>query len=501
MNLYQQISAYRNRDDIYIKNAGESPVAYRDFFENVDRLAETLDSILPAKGVVFSDLPKSVESVTLLMACIKLGLGFCFIDTTLPTARKLSVFNRVNPILCVCTPEFGADLTANNESSLCADLLAKSPVTFQHAYLSVNKINTQYDGNIIFTSGSTGEPKGVMVGLLALAHYVDSMLEVMNERAGTWLSLCPIHFDVFQLDFLVQFARGFNIVIADSGLLPQQIMTLLKSDDITEFLAISTILKMMGLIYQGKPQELPKLTRVYYGGEGCPVSVLKTIAGIFPQAKFCQFYGPTENTNNTTFFKFDQPFDTDTGFMPLGNSLKHVDIQLIDEHGSKIQEPRIEGQIIIAGQQLMDGYLGTEQTEQLKIFEDGSKAYYTGDFGYRDEQGRLWFTGRKDDLVKIRGNRVSLQEVEAAVLKSMPAGAYAIALVRQKNGFDSLVAGVSSDKKIEIKSIKSDISKTLPVYAVPESIIEIDFSEIKTLSTGKLDRKNFKACLLKQLEG
>ena len=485
MDLYRLISANSKQSDVWISEVNGGRMSFADFFNEVDMSAKKLSPYFRVGDVVVIDMEKKLSTITLLFACIKLELGFCFLDRSAPLERRKMVVNLVQPRAIF------SDRSYNDFGYQATDITMLSAA-------NIVESENMFTGNIIFTSGSTGEPKGVKVSASALAYYVDSMVEIMPAKAGTWLSIAPLHFDIFQLDFLVQFARGFNIVIAESGLLPQQIMNIIKENGISELVAVSTVLKMFSVVYPSGAEQSDSITKIYYGGEGCPISVLNSIADIFPKASFCQFYGPTENTNNTSFYHFEVACDTDTGFMPLGKPLKHVKIVLISDDNQKINAPFVEGEITIRGNQLMDGYMGIKLKDHsnFSIHDDGEKVYRTGDYGFLDENGLLWFKGRKDDLVKIRGNRISLLEVEAQLLRCMSGSGHVLATTYEKNGFESLIAGVSSSDEIDIQSLQEQLLQYLPSYAVPERIVAIDINQIDVLSTGKLDRKKFKSKIL-----
>jgi acyl-CoA synthetase (AMP-forming)/AMP-acid ligase II len=258
------------------------------------------------------------------------------------------------------------------------------------------------------------------------------------------------------------------------------------------------MMKMICAVYNSAQGPLTSVSHLYYGGEGCPVTVLKNLKAIFPDAAMCQFYGPTENTNNTTWFKFSEPWDTPTGFMPLGHSLKHVDIVLLDDKGHKLTEPGREGEISLRGKQLMDGYLGVAAGDNPSVYVDSSgvRVYKTGDYGYFDAEGLLWFKGRKDDLVKIRGNRVSLQEIESKLLTCIGHSGHALATVAELNGFKQLVAGVSTATRVDIKALLKQMAEILPAYSVPDRLVQIDGDDLTVLSTGKIDRREYKNKLL-----
>src|SRR3989338_4349778 len=470
MSLYSLISKHSQSSLTFLRELDGTSVTYQEFFHEVDKLSEELLSAAGPAEIVVIDSPKSIGSVVVAFASIKSGLGYCFIDPALPAQRKQNIITAVNPAL-----------TYEQQG----DRPIIKPVSDSRA-----SSKRKFSGGLVFTSGSTGTPKGVLNSYEALTAYVDSMLDIMPCPAGTqWLSICPAHFDVFQLDFLVQSARGACVVIAPHNLLPQQYIKILSDENITEFLSISTLLKMF--VDGAGSSQVPSVVKLYYGGEGCSVSVLDKISPIFPNASFCQFYGPTENCNNSTFFKFNLPYSTKTGFMPLGHPIKNVKITLRNEDG-EVAAPNQSGQICISGQQLLSGYLYVDNGH---VIPQHTIEYESGDYGHLDTNGLLWFEGRKDDIGKVNGNRVSLAEINAELSKVLGATSTVATIVVDQKGYSTIVSGYASDSSISEFDVYRELTKSLPRYALPKRIFSIEKNEVRVLSTGKTDLKQFKALL------
>lgn len=482
-SLAGKISQYENCQDRRIFDPNGESLSYDEFFKLANHYAANFERLLPRSSVIVVDLEKSTSSVALIIACIISNNGFCVLDRESPRERRLKIISKLNPAAIISDVDY-------NESGISTYSIAEI------SKLESNPDCYRYPGNILFTSGSTGEPKGVKLSFDALEAYVESMLEIMPKRHGRWLSVSPLHFDIYQLDFLLQLSRGMDIVIAPSKSLPQQILYYLNQYSIDETILISTTMKMICSVYSSHASLCESLRVLYYGAESCPVSTLEDISKKFPNAEFCQFYGPTENTNNSTFYRFTKPFHTNTGFMPLGATIKNTKISLIDENGSKIDTPNIVGQIRLTGSQLMDGYLGTFE-EECRVPVKLNK-YDTGDYAYFDEHGVIWFQGRKDDLVKLRGNRISLQEIEIALVTSFSGIDHAVPFVHDVDGVSRLFLAYTGCD-IELKEIRKSLRAKLPRYGVPDYILFISDSDIKYLSTGKLDKKYIVNHMLKKL--
>ena len=482
--LAERICKFENSDDRKIIDFDGSVYSYKEFFKLTNFYAEELDKNIERHGVIVIDLDKSIQTVAVIIACIISSNGYCILDRDAPFERRKNIIEEVMP---------AAIISDNDYSSINF----KSYSVEEIGDIESSKDTIKYPGNIIFTSGSTGKPKGVKLSFNALYSYLDSMLEILPERRAKWLSIAPMHFDIYQLDFLLQLARGMDIVIASNKSLPQHIVSYIKKYDIQETIFVSTMIKMICSVFPDGETQIESLDKLYYGAESCPVATLENIKEIFPNADFCQFYGPSENTNNSTFFQFDSPYQTSTGFMPLGKAIKNTTISLVNDEGEVISDANIIGQIRISGSQLMDGYLMSPNNEKHSIPVQ-QKQYLTGDYAYFDDDGLLWFTGRQDDLVKIRGNRLSLQEVEIAMFESFAGVKHAVPFVIERDGFSTLVLGYVGAKN-DIGSIKNTLRNKLPKYGVPEKIVNIPEKKLKYLSTGKIDKNNIKKYVLNKI--
>ena len=461
LSLSDYITRYRDRHDLTLTFVGAQRLTYPDFFARVNGYLGWLNQDVPPGGIVLIDGVKTANSVAAAVACILSGRGYSFLDVSLPKARKDQILTAIRPALYFEAVEQGLEPRRPTEGA---------PRSFA--------------GSVVFTSGSTGHPKGVFSSYDALAHYVDSMLDCMGDEPQTWLSICPVHFDVFQLDVLVQLARGANIVFAGSSLLPQQYLNIIVDEGVTEVLYISTLLKMTVQMVDRLPPH--RLRRIYFGGEGCSIPVLQQAMALFEGLPFCQFYGPTENTNNTTCNHFDALRDSPTGFMPLGKPIKHVRIDVIGADG-EVCAPGEVGEFVMSGPQLFSGYLDT----MTGRFDAHLGAYHSNDMGYRDEDGDLWFTGRQDDVVKVNGNRVSLIEINSRIQECVR-DATVSTVVRDRAGFQSLVSGVHSPGPFDPDRIVAHLASCLPGYCVPSEIVRLPDDKVTRLSTGKTNYKLIK---------
>ena len=466
MELRNALWRYSDSTPRYIEFVGSQRISYRYFFGRVNQLARTLTVHVGSGGLIVIHQKKSMDTIALMVACVKHGISYSFVDPAMPEARITRMIEVLQPNL-VIKPE--------------SDVLDQLSCAENYLHSEGPDYNA-FKGCIVFTSGSTGMPKGVLSSYEALYHYVDSMLNLMETSEQTWLSICPAHFDVVQLDFFVQLARGSNIISVDNNLLPQQYIKLIKDYAVTEVLFIATMLKMITMVMTESVNT--DLRRIYFGGEGCPISVLEKSLSLFYGVEFCQFYGPTENCNNTTYHYFNSVIESPTGLMPLGQTVKHSTVTIVDDTGMPCP-PNEVGELVIEGAQLLSGYINVN-TGVITLPEPH---YMTGDYGYHDDTGLLWFKGRRDDIVKVNGNRVSLVEVSNTLLKKIP-NCTVLTIVKEKNGFTQIITGFYSELNFDPVEINIYLKSCLPKYSLPHKVVMLPKDQVQRLSTGKTDYKS-----------
>jgi amino acid adenylation domain-containing protein len=350
---------------------------------------------------------------------------------------------------------------------------------------------------ILFTSGTTGNPKGVMIRNESQVEFVKRMAsEFRHDLETRWLSVAPLYFDVSTLDMFVEVYSAATVILMPPNLMAHVLAEALEKFRITHVLLISSQIKMLASKFSGvEHRDLSRLQEIWYGGEACPVESLRQIHKMFPHISFVQGYGPTEVCNNSTIYRFNSIPDGLEGYMPLGRTLDSVEGYVIDENGNLLIGEGV-GELLLGGVQVMEGYINdSELTATVLIYNRFNrssqyKLYRTGDYVRVDAEGLLHFHGRKDDLVKVRGNRVSLHEVQAAII-SLPSVLDAVVFVGENEVagiLDSLNAVVLMNSPMSANEIKMVLNERLPKYMVPDRIRVFKGNDIPIKENGKLDR-------------
>jgi acyl-coenzyme A synthetase/AMP-(fatty) acid ligase len=226
------------------------------------------------------------------------------------------------------------------------------------------------------------------------------------------------------------------------------------------------------------------------GGERIPAASLHGIAGL-PAATLLNAYGVTEATITSTVHQVSAADLIEGADIPLGRELPGTGVHILDAALQPLPDGAV-GEIAIAGAGLATGYLGDEAATVDRFPAvsalAGERVYLTGDIGYRDTGGLLWFVGRRDNQVKLRGYRIELEEVEAAA--SAVLGGRPCAVVLDERGPDAprLVGFVAGDAEPDGDALQAALARRLPHSMLPADWIRLD--SLPVLAGGKPDRRS-----------
>ena len=340
---------------------------------------------------------------------------------------------------------------------------------------------------VMFTSGSTGAPKGVAIPRAALAHYVDWLGPAMGIGPGDRMSQHPnIGFDLSVLDIYGALCWGAALhpfTEASARLLPARKV---EADRITIWNSVPSVVSLMMTAGELDAGHLASVRLFTFCGEILRQDQVAALFAARPDATVFNTYGPTEATVAMTCreLKADNHARLCPSSAPLGDAIGVMRLHLASDPGDG------EGEIVISGPQLAAGYWGDPvlTAEKFRDFDGPGgpvRAFYTGDYAARIE-GELYFLGRRDDMVKLRGHRVHLGEVRRA----LGGLGYGNAFIFAKD--DALFAVVErSGQVFDEKALIAALSASLDSYFVPEAIICID--RLPLTSNDKIDGGTLKA--------
>lgn len=406
---------------------GPGTVTRASLLEEANALAGSLNARgVEAGRTVALVLPRGRRFVALMLATVRCGAAWLAIDPAWPAAR-------INKILDVAQP--------------CLVLREDDEIAQAEAASPRSPVDPGAPAYVLFTSGSTGTPKGVLVSHRALLNHMAWMRAALPQSAagGRVLQRTPLHFDaaVWELwapllgDGVLLLPAPFEA--ADTGRLCAEIAACQAS----VLQIVPSLLRV--LLDDPAVGRCTSLRRLCIGGEALDGALLAKVWRRWPAIDVVNLYGPTETTIDATSWVADRAWPAEAG-APVGRPIANLQASIVDDHGTTLP-PGVVGELCFSGAGLANGYLGGSPLDAARFCTnaDGEGIYRTGDLAWARHDGLMFVAGRRDQQVKVRGIRVELGDIEAA-LASHPAVQGAVVLtVKDELDANALVAFVSMD--------------------------------------------------------
>ncbi|MEV5594488.1 amino acid adenylation domain-containing protein [Streptomyces sp. NPDC052496] len=430
---------------------------------------------------------RSVEMIVAVLAVAMAGGVYVPVDPEYPAERVAFVLRDAGPAVVVCTTGTRAAVpAAAHGSTVVLDDPAVAAAVRRLAGGSLTDaerrapLRVDHAAYAIYTSGSTGVPKGVLVPHRGLANLVaDRAARYRIGADSRVVQRVSPSFDVSMGDIWPVLCAGGRLVLAPAG---QQsfgadLAGLLRAEQATHVVLPAAFLPQL------PSEDLPRLRVLVTGGEPMTDEVRRRWSA---GRELYNEYGVTEATVTSTV---TAPLDGDSA-PAIGRPITNSRAYVLDAFLQPVP-PGVLGELYLAGVNLARGYLGRAELSAARFvanpFAPGGRMYRTGDLVRWTADGELVFAGRSDAQVKVRGFRVELGEVEAA-LAAHPAVADAVAVVREDRPGERRLVGyaVPTGPGLDERSVRSHVATTLPDYMVPAAVVALD--ELPRTPNGKLDR-------------
>jgi len=340
---------------------------------------------------------------------------------------------------------------------------------------------------LIYTSGSTGRPKGVMLthlNIVSAATSITTYLE--NQPDDIILSVLPLSFDYGLYQVLMAFKIGGTVVLERSFTFPYRIIELLNQEHVTGFPIVPTISAVL-LQLNLSAHRFPALRYITNTAAALPADHIRRLRNLFPDVKIFSMYGLTECKR----VSYLPPGQIDIRPTSVGRGMPNEEVYLVDDAGRRAEAGAV-GELVVRGSNVMKGYweLPEETERMLKPGPlPGEKVLYTGDLFRMDEEGYLYFVGRKDDIIKTRGEKVSPREVED-VLHAMPGVAEAAVIGVPDELLGAAIKAVvrpQAGVNLTAEAVIHWCALKLENFMVPKFV---DFQgEFPKTSTGKISKR------------
>lgn len=462
---------------------GPETLTYRQLEERSTRLAERLGR----HGVCRGDriavcLDRSARLVEALLAVLKAGCAYVPIDPTYPVDRIRHVIEDSGAALIV-VQQSTRDVAAGASGKL---LVIDGPDDGAGAQVVIEEVGATDCAYVIYTSGSTGKPKGVEIQHGAVVNFLESMRREPGIQASDrLLAVTTVSFDIAGLEIFLPLTTGATVVLASSDAVfdPQALAELIDLHGITVMQATPATWRLLLEYGWAGRREM----RVLCGGEPLPEDLARKL---LPRVQsLWNMYGPTETTIWSTCTRVETADDIHIG-RPIDNTI----VRVVDSAG-EVLPIGVAGELLIGGVGVARGYLNRpELTCERFVTLKGEEGrfYRTGDLAKLRPDGNLECLGRLDFQVKVRGFRVEIGEVEAALASDPDVDQAVVVAKRDGVGTAILAAYVRPNTQVlDVHGVKDRLRRFLPDYMVPQHVIQV--ADYPLTPNGKVDRKALEA--------
>ncbi|MFE9249106.1 amino acid adenylation domain-containing protein [Streptomyces sp. NPDC007088] len=466
-------------------------------YAELDARADAFAHILRERGVGREDrvalaAPPSVDAVVAMLGVLRAEAAYLPVDPGYPPARVRHMLDDARPALLLTTADLLADLPVGEAPRLALDdpslrpsgavrPLPRTPHPADPAY-------------VIYTSGSTGRPKGVVVSHGALANHMAWMGRHLglgpDDRV---LARTSSSFDASVWEVWLPLMYGAEVCLLPRGANqePRELVSWMGRFGVTVAQFVPSHLNLV-LSEAAHHADLPRLRAVLCGGEPLARALADEVRELW-QAEVHNLYGPTEATIDATAHRVGAPAPgTASETVPIGRPVDAVRAYVLDGRLRPVPAG-VTGELYLSGAGLARGYLERRGLTAARFVADpfaadGARMYRTGDLVRWNREGLLDYVARADDQVKLRGFRVELGEVEAALL-ARPGVTAACAVIREdRPGVRRLVAYVvGADARPRPAALRDALAEQLPHYMVPGAVLVLD--ALPLLPNGKVDRR------------
>lgn len=442
---------------------------------------------------------KSIGCVAALLGTLRAGAAYVPVDSRAPMSRAAEIFSDCDVCLVVVERELAEMLRHVWSTKLS---LHEFDVAGKLAHLGSDLVMlcreesgfSVSDGlaYILYTSGSTGKPKGVMHTHESARCFVDWCSQEFEPRPeDRFSSHAPFHFDLSILDLYVPMTHGGAVVLIgeETGKNPLLLAPMIDELGISVWYSTPSVLRLLvehGGLGQYKAGDL---RLVLFAGEVFAPGHLRRLQQVWPDRRYFNLYGPTETNVCTAYeIKGEVPSERVDPY-PIGKPIPG-DRTLVLDRDERPASSGATGELVVHGGTVMTGYWNRPElnTRAFHLDAEGRKWYRTGDLVRENQEGDYEFLGRSDRMIKRRGFRVELGEIEAALYRHPRVREVAVVANPDSSGelrVRAFVCWRRDGERASSVALKRFLAETIPLYMVPDSFTFPE--QLPKTSTDKID--------------
>jgi amino acid adenylation domain-containing protein len=489
-------------------------------------MSNQLASIILAEGVSPTDrigifVPKSLASVVSIFGALSAGVCYVPLDPEAPVNRLRYIIRDADLTMILTNSEKAPIAQRLFEDSPLQQCILVDPDVMTNAVEaeSSSALDSRFTGwktvlanegslermplaletdtaYILYTSGSTGTPKGVMIS------HRNSLTFVTWAASNAGLNSvdrvachAPLHFDISTFSIFSSVLTGAEVVMIPDrvSMFPSQLAKLIDQEGITVWYSVPSVLTLLALYGDLKSHNLSRLRTIVFAGEVFPVKHLRMLMDQLPRARYLNWYGPTE-TNVCTWYEVPKLNPQRTTEIPIGKACENTEVFAVDDKGKKVLKIGQRGELYVRGPSVMQGYWrDPDKTRKVLIPNPFNSnhielVYKTGDIVTLDSDDNFNYLGREDGMVKTRGYRVELGEIESVIYSHKAIKEVVVVPIADEILGNRLCAVVSlhEGSTLSKEELMNYCGQSLPRYMIPDSV---EFrKKLPNTSTGKIDR-------------
>lgn len=484
------------KPDLIAVSKNNESLTYQELNYYSNMAAGYMISVGVKKGDLLAVLPQyDIQSIIAIVAIMKCGGVYLPIDISTPIGR-------INEILHNSEAKYY--IAGENHSDFNGKFISfKELATNECKEEKINLSKSSELAYIIYTSGSTGTPKGVIVTHKNLVNYLwwakNTYLKQDKEVFALYSSFA---FDFTMTSIFLPLISGNEIRIYGNTKESNIFEKIIKENETTILKITPSHIALINDVIMDNS----KIHTFIVGGENLNVDASKRLSGQFENSvDIYNEYGPTEATIGCMTYLYKE---NESGSVPIGKPISNTKIYLLDQDMKPVPYDTL-GEIYIGGDGVSKGYFKLEEETSRKFvknpFQKDEVIYKSGDLACRDRSEDIIFYGRCDSEVKIRGNRVNLEEIKRWILLSGMVMDAFVKVFRKEDKSIQLCAYIVAKGLFDSEKLKEYLKEYLPSYMIPEFYMELELFPLTVsgkINVSKLPEPSIlskKSCDIKEL--
>lgn len=480
------VESFSNKEAIIDKN---ETITYGDLSKRSNVLANEIISLDAEQKQIAFFLPNGINQFISILGILKSDCAYVPLDTAWPSHRvELAIKDSL------ATAVITDNKNLSQAKALCDNttIINIDEIDFnKNMHTPAIKPGQDSIAHIIYTSGSTGEPKGVFSTHRNQIHFIKRFSEFIqitpDDRFAYYFS---ISFSAHAMPSLGALLNGATLILYD---LKKEgfpgLADFFNDNGITLCLMIPSVIRHFRATLE-KGFKFAKLRVLLVGGETLYFNDVKQLWPFLKRkTEIINIYASTE-LYLARAYRIQRDSILKQNIIPIGYPIDGMEIKIVNEDGAECDINKV-GEMLIRSDYAALGYWNNPTlTERDFLNEDGQITFRSRDLAYKDADGSIVHVGRKDAMVKIRGQRVDLGEIENTLLSNEDLQEVAVALKEDPQGNKALVAYYvfSPGKSVKLEEIKNSLVRRLPDYMIPPHLI--NETSLPKTDSGKTDYRS-----------